>query len=314
MGDVSFNSAAVIGEFMESLLGQSHADFVLYVIDNVSVDDTLKQLRQYDDSRIKLIISPTNVGLAEGNNVGIRAALNDGCDYVLVINNDTVFDPNLFAELVEGLNYYQCDMVAPKILYFDDPKKIWCAGGYLSRIRASGMHFGKDRRDDGRFDQPRAVCFSPTCCLLMRKEVFDRVGLMDANYFVFYDDTDFCYRSHGAGVKFIYLPSARLLHKVSSLVGAHSDFTFHLCARNQVYYVLKNYPRWSAVFFLPVLQVRIFLKYLVLSPRLRSFWVAQKAFWEGICLFKSRTKRGSGSLEPTGVLEIRRSLASRDSR
>jgi GT2 family glycosyltransferase len=286
---VTFNSASVIKDFMDSLLKQTQAEFVLYIIDNASTDETLRLLAKYKDLRIVVVRNSTNVGVAEGNNIGIRAALKDGCMSVLLINNDTVFDSCLLSQLSEGLLRHASHMAVPKIFYFDEPDRIWCAGGFFSRIRGSARHFGVNRKDNGQFDQPRAVTYGPTCCMLIKKEVFERIGLMDANYFVYFDDTDFCYRAWQAGINLFYISSARLFHKVSSLAGSNSEFTIRYCIRNHVYYVLKNFPRWQCLFYLPALQIHVFAKFIFLRQTLTTFWVAEKAYWEGISLFHSRS-------------------------
>jgi len=299
---VTYNSGGVIDEFMMSILKQTYADFILYIVDNASPDDTLRRLAEYRDDRIVPIPNEVNTGVAEGNNIGIRAALKDGCGFVLLINNDTVFEPNLISKLTDGLREHKCDMVVPKILFFDDPTKIWCAGGYFNALRGTGSHFGLGRKDDGRFDLARAVGYSPTCCMLIKREVFDRVGLMDSSYFLYFDDTDFCLRAYRSGVKLWYLSSARLRHKVSSLTGGTSIVTIRYITRNHVYYMLKHYPRWQIVLYCSMLYVYILGKYLFLSRRPKLFWAAQKAFWEGIFLFVSNLERSKRALEPTGVL------------
>jgi GT2 family glycosyltransferase len=299
---VTYNSGRVIDDFMMSILKQTYEDFILYVVDNASSDDTLRRLAEYRDDRIVPIPNEVNVGVAEGNNIGIRAAQEDGCGSVLLINNDTVFEPNLISELADGLREHECDMIVPKILFFDDPTKIWCAGGYFNALRGSGSHFGLGRKDDGQFDLARTVDYSPTCCMLIRCEVFDRIGLMDASYFLYFDDTDFCLRAYRSGVKLWYLSSAQLLHKVSSLTGGTSVFTIRYITRNHVYYLLKHYPRWQIFLYCPAFYVYILGKYLFLSRRPMLFWAAQKAFWEGIVLFVSNLRRSKAGLEPTGVL------------
>jgi GT2 family glycosyltransferase len=135
---VTFNSESVLAGFMDSIFKQSHLEFFLYIIDNASSDGTLQVLSEYKDPRIVLITNQTNVGVAEGNNIGIRAALGGGCASVLLINNDTVFEPNLISKLADGLLEHECDMIVPKIVFFDDPKKIWSAGGYFNALRGSG--------------------------------------------------------------------------------------------------------------------------------------------------------------------------------
>jgi len=296
---VTYNSGAVVGDFIDCVLKQRHSEFILYVIDNASADNTLQVVSTHPDPRVVVVRNPANEGVAEGNNIGIRAAIKDGCSFVLLINNDTAFEPDLLGELIEGMRKHECDMAVPKILFFDEPQKIWSAGGYFSAWRGSARHFGFGRKDDGTYDRPRAVNYNPTCCMLIEREVFGRVGLMDANYFVYFDDTDFSLRAYRTGVRLFYIPSARLLHKVSSLTGAESNFTYRYSIRNHVYYLLKNFPRWYGLYYLPALQIHIFAKYLLLLRHPKSFWVAQKAFWEGISLFLSAAVPPARAFEST---------------
>jgi GT2 family glycosyltransferase len=296
---VTFNSGSVIRGFMNSILKQSHAKFVLYVVDNASWDSTLECLAEYDDPRIVIVRNQTNVGAAEGNNIGIRAALKDGCASVVLINNDTVLDDDLFFQLIVGMRQHDADMVVPKILYFDEPNKIWSAGGYFSWLRGAARHFGSDRNDEGQFDRSRFVDYSPTTCMLIRKEVFTRIGFLDARYFAYFEDTDFCYRARLAGVRLVYFSSARLLHRVSSLTGRDSDFTIRYSIRNHVYYVLKNFPSWQRLFYLPALQFHLVAKFILLRRKLSTFWLAEKAFSEGISIFYSQLDRGETPLSDT---------------
>jgi GT2 family glycosyltransferase len=280
---VTFNSGKVLRDFMDSVLKQTHAEFLLYLVDNASSDDTLKQLAEYHDARIVALPSQENVGVAEGNNVGIRAALKDGCSSVLLINNDTVFDPDLFSKLNEGLEQYKCEMVLPKILYFDDPRKIWCAGGQFNRLRGyAAIHYGEGEPDTGSFDTARQVEYAPTCCMLIRNTVFSLVGLMDEKYFVYSDDLDFCYRAKLAGLSLYYLPNTRILHKISSLTGgALSNFSLRFGTRNRVYFILKNLGVWRSLFYLPAYQFYLWALLVCRVIDIRGFLFRQKAFFEG---------------------------------
>lgn len=303
---VTYNSSVVIDEFVGSVLRQQHADFLLYVVDNASSDDTLQRLEQFADSRIIVIRNLDNLGVAEGNNIGIRAALRDECDSVLLINNDTCFDPELFSTLLRGLEIHECQMVVPKILYFDDPGKIWSAGGYLSAFRGSARHFGFDCRDNGAFDSPRLINYNPTCCMLIKKEAFENIGLMDAKYFAYFDDTDFCLRANRASLRMFYIPEARLLHKVSMLTGgSESEFTIRYSTRNHVYYVLKNFTPLKAFSYLVAFQAHVIVKYLFLQRRVQIWRMAERAFSDGLRM--SRVGRDSSMTQEPVSLRITRS-------
>jgi GT2 family glycosyltransferase len=281
---VTYNSGRVIDPFMDCILKQDYEDFVLYVIDNCSSDATLRQVKRYQDSRIVVIANQNNVGVAEGNNQGIRAALLANCEYVLLINNDTEFEADLISNLFQGSRRYKCDMIVPKILYHDQPNIIWYAGGGFSRLRGySSPHWGMGCRDTGQFDTPCQIGYAPTCCMLVHREVFRHVGLMDARYFVYFDDTDFCFRARKNGQKLYYMPSVQLLHKVSSLTGGtESSFAVWYKTRNHVYYLVKNLGWLHCLYYLPLYQLKIAAKLLTGWLSVGDFRVSEAGFWEGI--------------------------------
>jgi GT2 family glycosyltransferase len=292
---VTFNSGSVIRDFLNSVLTQSYDGFTLYIVDNASSDATLSCVAEHNDSRIIVIQNPLNVGAAEGNNIGIKAALQDGCSHIMLVNNDTILDRDLSRELLTGLERHAVDMVVPKILYFDEPGKIWSAGGYFSGFRGSARHFGSDRKDDGKFDDSRAVEYSPTTCMLIRREVFDRVGFLDPNYFAYFEDTDFCYRARTKGIKLFYIATARLLHKVSSLTGRDSNFTIRYSIRNHVYYMMKNFPLWQRLYYFPALQFHIVAKFLIMRCDLRAWQLTEEAFFNGISLYSTSCSSSTAS-------------------
>lgn len=263
---VTYNSEIVLPEFFDSLFAQTWRNFILYVVDNSSKDKTLEMVRSRNDLPIVVIANDENLGVAEGNNQGIRAALADSCDCVLLLNNDTAFPPDLLDNLYAGLEQHGCEMTVPKMYYYDRPTRIQCAGGYFQPWFAYRTRFfGPDEEDRGQFDQPRRVDSVPTCCLLIRARVFDRVGLMDSRYFVYIDDTDFLYRCLKLDVSLWYIPKAKLWHKVSSLTGsALSQFSLHYVTRNRAYFIVKHIPRLQA--FLPKLVYEFYFRLSCLRP------------------------------------------------
>jgi GT2 family glycosyltransferase len=240
---VTFNSATVLPDFLRCMSAQSHRNFLLFAVDNASQDDTTNILRSCSDHRLKFVLNAGNLGVAEGNNQGIRAALEAGCSAVLLINNDTEFETELVAKLLEALDTYDAEIVCPKMMYYDQPDRIWCAGGeFLPSRGYMSICYGENEIDRGQHDRVRVVTDVPTCCVLIKKRVFDIIGLMDERYFVYVDDSDFMYRAMKAGVRMIYFPGAKLLHKVSSLTGGgESQFAIHYATRNRVFFQLKYF-------------------------------------------------------------------------
>jgi GT2 family glycosyltransferase len=283
---VTYNSGDVIDEFMESMLKQTHQNYRLYIIDNASSDDTLTKLFKYNDSHIFIVPNKDNLGVAAGNNQGINASLRNNCDYVLLINNDTAFEPELIAKLISGLCQLDCEMIVPKMMYYEDSELIWCAGGYFIPCKAhAGKHYGIDEKDSGQYDKSKQITYSPTCCILIKKKVFDLIGYMDEQYFVYYDDTDFCFRAMKAGLKFYYFPNAVMFHKVSSLTGGvESPFTMRYMIRNRVYFIRKHIHFLARPLWLILLQLWFLLQILSRKWGLGKFYLKQQAFWEGLNL------------------------------
>jgi GT2 family glycosyltransferase len=242
---VLYNSGTVLGEYFESLDRQTFRNFVLYVIENHSPDDSLavaERMAPKMSFPVVLIPEPENWGVAKGNNIGIARALADGCDYVLLSNNDTVLESTTIERLLEGLRAYGASMAVPKI-YFHGTNQIWAAGGRFVYWKGLTAHIGSLDEDDGRcYEKPLFVSYSPTCFMLIRRDVFDRVGMMDEKYFVYYDDTDFVWRAVKDGnEKLIYIPSSRLWHKESTCTGGQlNDFVVKYMTRNHIYFIKKN--------------------------------------------------------------------------
>jgi GT2 family glycosyltransferase len=287
---VTYNSAVVIDGFMRSMLAQLHKNFILFIIDNASRDNTLALLETYNDSRIKIVSNRENVGVAEGNNQGIAAALESGCQFVLLINNDTEFESHLVSEMILGADAHHAEMSTPKIMFFDPRTVIWCAGGsFRPWLGYSTRHYGEGQVDSPRFNLPRPIAYAPTCCMLIAVSVFAKIGLMDPRYFVYYDDTDFCWRAYKAGIRFWYDPRATLYHKVSSLTGGgQSEFGITYSTRNKVYFVLKNLGPASVAYSLLVYQLIFIYKLLTGTDSRKIFVLKWKAYLSGIRLYLGR--------------------------
>lgn len=293
---VLYNSARVLPDFLESLRSQTLSDFRLYAVDNASADGSLALMATEDGARIRVIANTDNLGVAEGNNQGIRAALSDGCPYILLLNNDTVFTPELLEGLIAEMDAAKVDMITPKITYHDRPGHVWFGGGrFLPLAGMMAEHLDEGAPDDGRFDRPRSIAYAPTCCLLVRSTLFADVGEMDAHYFVYWDDVDFMLRARRAGKVLRYTPRLTLAHKVSALTGGgQSPFSLRYDTRNLVYFTRKFFPQaWPAVLLMHA--CRLTARYMVG----RESWSTVPARWaawkEGLAL-PLNTDRASSAL------------------
>jgi GT2 family glycosyltransferase len=279
---VLYNSSAVLGDFFASIEQQRYPNFVVYCVDNASTDDSVLQCRSRD-SRYVVLENGKNLGVAAGNNVGIREAVAEGCEYILLLNNDVVFGPDLFAGLVEGLSNFGCSMTTPLIYYHDRPDIIWAAGGkFQPAFGYRCLHLGEGEVDHGQFGAARRVEHAPTCCVLLHRAIFQRVGLMDERYFVYHDDTDFMLRCHLADVQLMLLPNLRLLHKVSSLTGgSESEFSVRMGTRNRIFMIAKFLGKLIALPYGCGLGGMYLIRYVTGRDSSAKFLVKAKSLWAG---------------------------------
>jgi GT2 family glycosyltransferase len=248
---ITFNSDNVIEGFINSINSQDYDNYCLYIIDNNSKDGTLKKVDQLaNKNKVVLIKNNFNNGVAGSNNQGILKALEDGCDYVILINNDTEFEPPLISKLIKASQKLKYGIVVPKMMFYNEPEIIWFGGGYLKKSEGYiSYHIGIGEKDNGQYTD-REITYAPTCCALIHRSVFNEIGLMDEKYFVYFDDTDFWYRvmKHGK-YKMLYINDVLFYHKVGSLTKSKkgtrssfkfSDFSIKYKTRNRVYFLRKQ--------------------------------------------------------------------------
>jgi GT2 family glycosyltransferase len=286
---VLFNSSEVIQDFFKSLEEQVYKDFILYVVDNKSTDNSLeivKELSQKVGFKTHVIAEQKNGGIAKGNNIGIKMAIAEGCEYIVLSNNDILLFPDTIKNLYTGLIEEKAAIAAPKILFFDSGK-IWYAGGRFSKLSGLTPHKGYGEEDNGQYDIRSLFIYSPTCFCLIHKSAIDKVGFFDENYFVYFDDSDFMFRAEKLGIKKIYIPESKLYHKVSSTTGgSFSDFSLRYTYRNLTYFALKQYNLLTCfgVFSFQIIHY-FFRKKWNLNNHQRK--IVRKAYVEGFYLYRN---------------------------
>ena len=229
-------------ECIESLRRMRYPNFRILVVDNDSSDNDVELLKEAYKDYIQIFKCNDNLGYAGGNNAGIKISLEQNADFVLILNNDTTVEPDLLEELIKK---YRTDnelgMVAPLINYYTDPHRIWSAGGRLSKIRGSGFAYSAMLETEiGK--SAKVVTFISGCCMLVKKEVFQKVGLFDESFFLYIEDTDFCYRVLTEGYKLCFTPATKIYHKVKSTTGKNSStLPLYYETRNRLYFAKKNF-------------------------------------------------------------------------
>lgn len=225
---------------IESIRQSTYQNYEIIVVDNNSPDHSGKNLSQQEG--IRFLQMEENLGFAAGNNRGIEVALSDGCEYVMLLNNDTVIDSNMIETLVSRADANT--VVVPKMYYFDvEGRKdiLWYAGGILKYKSSDGIHIGGKQEDSKQYSIEGEATFATGCCMMIHRAILEKVGLLREEYFMYCEDTDYSIRLNKSNVRILYVPSAKLWHKVSSSSGGEmSKFIVYYVVRNKMYCAIVN--------------------------------------------------------------------------
>lgn len=270
---LNWNQHALTASCVRSLLALDYSDYRIVVVDNGSQDGSAEKLRAEFGDRVHIIVNPTNLGFAAGNNVGIRYALANGAQFIMLLNNDTVVSPGLLEPLISVLKSRQgVAAVTPKILYYHAPNRIWAAGGRIRWLRGDARSRGQGEVDHGQYDQPQIVDYATGCCLLIPRWAFERVGLLDEGYFAYYEDTDWCMRARKIGLEIRYEPRASIRHVAGASTkhaarSQHSEtttpFVYYLTARNHLHFIHQHCAGFRFISALAFYFIRRVLFYLI---------------------------------------------------
>jgi GT2 family glycosyltransferase len=248
------------------------------VVDNGSTDGSEENLRRLLPD-VEIIQTGANLGFAGGNNIGIRRALEEGADYVWLLNNDTIVAPEALGELVRCLeDNPTAAMAGSKIYYHDSLRTIWCAGGAWEKGRLRLRQRGANQVDDGQFDEPRTMGSVSGCSMLVRSDAIARIGLMDESYFLYWEDTDWCARAREQGYGIVLAAASHVWHKVSATVSAHSERQYYYFTRNGL-----RFCRRHDLLSLPSLLLYVTADVVV--GLLKGNRAKLQGFWRGIADF-----------------------------
>jgi len=221
------------------------------VVDN-SLENELLDLR----SKFKEFVflsTEENLGFTGGNNLGIKKALEDKADYLFIVNNDTILDKNLLVSLFREMeNDASIGILGPKIYFIpgyefhkerykpaEEGKVFWYAGGIIDWQNILASHRGVDEVDKGQYEEEAETNFVSGCAMFVRREVFEKIGLFDERYFLYWEDIDFCFRAKKAGFKVFFSPAAKLWHANAGSSQAGGPLHDYYMTRNRMLFGLR---------------------------------------------------------------------------
>ena len=312
-------------ECLESIYHIDYPNYQVIVVDNNSSDDSIQKINDYalgkleiksnffkydptdkpieiiqyskeikvtenitNNKQLILIKNDINYGFAEGNNIGMDYALkNLNPDYILLLNNDTVVDKDFLNILIkEGQKDSKIGLLGPKMYFYDNPNIIWCIGGKIDWKFARGLHVGINQEDKGQYNDKRVFDYINGATLLIKREVIEEIGLLDKKFFLYFEETDLALKASRKGYKSVYIPNAKIWHKISkSGGGIKNEIGLYYITRNR-WIFMKKWAKRTDFFIFIIIQL---LGALVLPTFLSVYYrnkklfpAYYKGFWKGI--------------------------------
>lgn len=194
------------------------------VVDNGSRDGSAAAIAG-EFPAVEVVALGENRRFAGGCNAGLERALEQGADAVMLLNNDTEAEPGLVEHLLLALEQDPAAGAAAPLICLRRPLDvIWYAGGRCVPALGLAAHRGLRRRDEGQYRAVEPTGYLTGCCLLATRAAWERVGPLDEGYFIYAEDADWSLRARAAGLRLLFVPTARLWHKVSASSGAASPW------------------------------------------------------------------------------------------
>ncbi len=264
---VNFNHNKVTEALLDSIQNvNKYTAIEVIVVDNgSSVDPVPQWVTKYPWA--KFIRSDQNLGFAGGNNLGIKASKGE---YLFFVNNDTEVTPQLIWELANTLDSHaEVGIVSPKIKYYDKPDVLQYAGfSNMNYYTARTVCIGQGEVDNGQYDVVTGETgFIHGAAMMLRREAMNKAGLMPENYFLYYEEMDWCEKIRKAGYKIWVNMQAVIYHKESMSVGSTSVLKEYFMNRNRILFIRRNCDSTTKTvfwcYFLFVVMPRNILSYII---------------------------------------------------
>lgn len=275
---VNYKSVDHTIECIQSLQNISYRNYKIVVVDNCSQNDSVEELQKYDD--IILIKNEFNSGFAGGNNLAIKYSIKENADYVLLLNNDTVVEPDFLEKLIENVSP-SIGISIGKILFYSDRSMVWYAGGEINKFKGSTDVNGFEL-DKGQYEEKKYVTFASGCCMLISKEIIEKVGVLKEDYFLYFEDTDYCERVIKAGYKILYNSKSIIYHKVSTSTVKDSYTYLYYFTRNRLYFIKDNLNGINKIISYIYSFIFIFIKSIIRKQEKKPIILAVKHFFHDI--------------------------------
>lgn len=288
---LSWNKKEYLQTCLPALAKATYKNVEIIVVDNGSKDGT-KEFLKKNYPKIKIVANKENLGFAGGNNAGLKAVTGD---YILLLNNDTEVTKGFIEPLVKVLDENpDIGVVQSKIIWMEDHKKLDSIGAFLTNTGFL-YHYGYDKQDLKKYDKPVYVYTVKGASMLMRADLVKKIGLFDDDYFIYFEETDFCHRVWLAGYKITYEPKSIIYHKIGGTSNSlDNSFVQYHSFKNRICTYLKNLSGWEMIKMLPLhlLLCEFAAVGFIFRKKPKHFLTLNQAIWWNVKNFsKTMQKR-----------------------
>lgn len=254
------------------------------VADNASSDGSPEKIGAAFPG-VAILRHDSNRRFAGGNNPAIEKALAAGADAVMLLNNDTEADPAMLERLLLALDQHPEGGAASPLIYFAPPSdRIWYAGATLVPALGLAAHRGLRKKDEGQYRSVESTGYLTGCCFVARADVWRRVGLLDERYFIYAEDADWSLRARAAGYRLLFVPTARLWHKVSASSGPASPWKIEQRLRANLQMFARHTRGFAAITWLPAFlaQQAVLFAWLLVRGQAAAAAAVPRALWNAM--------------------------------
>lgn len=289
---VNWNGYALTHACLNSLSQVSYPNFKVILVDNGSVDDSVQKLKpQFPNT--EFIESKTNLGFTGGNNLGMEWVLDRPFDHLLLLNNDTLVEPDFLEPLANFLKKNKgYAAVQPKIMYEKERNIVWNAGGGYFRCLEMSWSIGIGKEDTGQYQTEKDTNWITGCAILIRTKVIKEIGMLDERFFAYYEDVDWSLRMKKYGYRLRYLPQSKIYHvagassikPIKSKEGTIPPIIHYYRTRNHLFLIRNHANPISFVLSLLYQTIKnaAFVLYLTMRGRFNKVKAIMKGHYDGL--------------------------------
>lgn len=265
-------------ECLSSLEKITYPNLEIIIVDNGSSDGSLITIKEAFP-HVLFVETFHNLGYAGGNNVGIDHALKRGADFVLLLNNDTIVDPQFLTAFMQGAKEKpNAGIFGAKVFRYKDPEVLDHMGGHWNPKICEFESLSYGKKDPGTLQEMIPVDYVCGCAIMIKKEVVEHIGKLDTQFFLLWEETDFCARARRAGFEIWLVPQAMIWHKVSASFSGKALMQYYWW-RNRLLWIERNCTRKEKI----SLYLRVILKEMLQIYKLNALkslqhWVLKHLF------------------------------------